>query len=76
MLRVRSHLVVLDGQVGAPRASLVRNLHEVSAHQRPSDIHVMPSLVLVWLGHQLYFEAFHNSQNLSADVGSFGKGAS
>jgi hypothetical protein len=37
---------------------------------------VMPSPVLVWLGHQLYFEAFHNSQNLSADVGSFGKGAS
>ena len=45
-LRVRSHLIVPHREI-ASRAVLVRNLHKVSAHQRPSDLHVMPGLVLV-----------------------------
>ena len=47
LLRVWSHLIVLDGEIGTSLAFLVRNLHKVSTHQCPSDIHVMPGLVFV-----------------------------
>ncbi len=46
-LRVWSHLTVLDGEIRTFLTLLVRNLHEVSAHQRPSDIRIMPGWILV-----------------------------
>ena len=46
-LRVQSHLVVLDGEIGTSLALPMRNLHKVSTHECFADIHVMPSLILV-----------------------------
>lgn len=44
---VEAHLVVLDGEITALLTFPVRDLHKVPAHQRPSDVDVVPGLVRV-----------------------------
>ena len=73
--RFGTHLVVLDGEITALLTFPVRDLHKVPAHQRPSDVGVVPGLILVRFGHKIDFEALHNSMKLGADVVGLGEGA-
>src|SRR5579863_10089816 len=73
--QVGSYLVVLYGEISTLLTLPVRDLHKVSAHQRPSDVNIVPGLILVRLGHKIDFLALHNSKQLSADVVGLGEGA-